>query len=95
MAKGSCGPLGCRNKQIFFRQAGSVFPPNYENMKEELFPNQTGASITLTKVTPVNFIVLIARNGMDQTEGVDYNRVGQIVTFTDPLVNDNIRTVYF
>lgn len=86
----------CSNKITFDIQRGAInIYDDYLNMKEEIFNNQTGPSVTLTKVNPINFIVLISRNGVALTPIIDYNLVGQIVTFVDPLVNDNIRTVYF
>lgn len=89
--RGACGPLGCRNRLIFIRNAG-LLPNELDDMKKEPFNNVTGPSVTVSQT--VNFVFGVYRNGNYQTAGNDYTLVGKTFTFVVALVNDNIEVVY-
>lgn len=97
MAKSKCTrKRGCSNLATFNRQrlASSNGTINfYKAMKEEKFDNQTAPSVALT--SNPNFIIGVFRNGARLESILDYTIALNVITFVEPLVNDNIVVIYF
>jgi hypothetical protein len=77
---------------MFYDQLGLITPAYLTNMKKELFAATSGPSVTVAQT--VAFVFGVYRNGIYQTETIDYTRVGKVFTFTDALVNDNVEIIY-